>query len=48
MNKRRLTKAVRPDLLPWQAAVMVMCVTAAGLLHEHPGGVLTLALWLGR
>ena len=27
------------ELLPWQAAVMVMAVTVAGLLHEHPGRV---------
>ena len=37
MSERRLTNSKRPELLPWQGALMVACVTAAGLLHEHPG-----------
>lgn len=24
------------EIFPWQAAVMVACLTAAGLFHEHP------------
>lgn len=39
MNEHRLTSAARVDLLPWQAALMVVCVTAAGMLHEHPGAM---------
>ena len=37
MSEHRSTNSKRPELLPWQAALMVACVTAAGLLHEHPG-----------
>ena len=34
------SKSAAPsDLLPWQAALMVACVTVAGLFHEHPGAV---------
>ncbi len=43
MNELRLPKAVPLELLPWQAAVMVMCVTVAGFLHEHPGAMRPLA-----
>ena len=39
MNEHALKTAERPELLPWQAALMVVCVTAAGLFHEHPGAV---------
>ena len=28
-----------PGLLPWQGALMVVWVTAAGLFHEHPAAV---------
>ncbi len=37
MSEHRPMNSKRPELLPWQAALMVACVTAAGLLHEHPG-----------
>ena len=37
MSEHRSIKRQAPELLPWQAALMVACVTAAGLLHEHPG-----------
>ena len=39
MDKRRLKASAAPDLLPWQSVVMVACVTAAGLLHQHPHAV---------
>ena len=40
METHRLkTRDPRADLLPWQAALMVVCVTMAGLLHEHPEAV---------
>lgn len=36
MSERQATRSREPELLPWQAALMVACVTMAGLLHEHP------------
>ncbi len=36
MNQPAPKTTARPELLPWQAALMVVCVTAAGLFHEHP------------
>lgn len=41
MNRIRLTSKGRSsgaaaELFPWQAVMMVMCLTAAGLFHEHP------------
>ena len=39
MNELARKSSATPDLLPWQAALMVACVTAAGLLHAHPGTV---------
>ena len=39
MSKRRSNTASQPEMLPWQAMVMVACVTAAGLLHQHPGAM---------
>ncbi len=36
MNDQRLKNDRSVALLPWQAAAMVMAVTLAGLLHEHP------------
>jgi hypothetical protein len=35
MEKHPSKIAAGPDLLPWQGVVMVVCVTLAGLLHEH-------------
>ncbi len=39
MVQPRPKHAATPDLLPWQAALMVLCVTAAGVFHEHPQSV---------
>ncbi len=39
MDERRSTASAVPDLLPWQAVLMVACVTAAGLLHQHPAAL---------
>ena len=39
MSERRATMTRQPELLPWQAALMVVCVTIAGLLHEHPAAM---------
>ena len=39
MEKLPMKRAARPDLMPWQGALMVLCVTVAGVLHEHPGAM---------
>ena len=36
MSHRRKTAAAPLELLPWQAVLMVLCVTVAGLFHDHP------------
>ncbi len=39
MKQSRSKTSAAPDLLPWQAVLMIACVTAAGLFHEHPRAV---------
>ena len=39
MEKLPSKRAARPDLMPWQASLMILCVTMAGVMHEHPGAL---------
>ena len=39
MNRCVRSKSDITELLPWQAAAMVLAVTLAGLVHEHPARV---------